>query len=84
MIVVSVQTFLVPTAMINLVASSLLNNIVGSTVMLTHDNNVVQELFRQQPCSSLSTSCEMFACAVGNLFFFFLNVNINTFIVVFS
>ena len=50
-----------PTAMNNLVTSSLpnnivetiLNNIIGPTMLLTHDNNVVQALFRQQPCDNL-------------------------------
>ena len=42
----------------NLVVSSLLNNIVETmlklnNMLLTHDNNVVQALFRQQPCNIL-------------------------------
>ena len=34
---------------LRLTLKTMLNNIVGPTKLLTHDNNVVQALFRQQP-----------------------------------
>ena len=54
-----------PTAMNNLVASSLLNNIVktmlnnivGPIMLLTHGNNVIQALFRQQRCNHAVYVC---------------------------
>ena len=55
MLVLSIQKFPVPATMNNLVASSLLNNIDGSTMLLTHDNNGVQTLFKQHP----ATTCAM-------------------------
>ena len=60
MVVLLIQIFLFPTSTKSLVALSLLNNIVetilrnilGPTMLLTHDNNVVQALSREQPCNN--------------------------------
>ena len=56
MVLLSIQIVPVPTTMNNFVASLLLNNIVetmlnnifGPTMLLTSDNNIVQELFWKQ------------------------------------
>ena len=61
MVVLSILIFPASKTMNNPVASSLLNNIVetmlknivGPTMSLTHDTNVVQTLFRQQSCNNL-------------------------------
>ena len=63
MVVLSIQIFLLPTGMNNLVTSSLMNNIVetsvnnivGPTNLLTHDNIVVQALF-------MCVHVELFKC----------------------
>ena len=63
MVVLSKQTFslfitspllnnIVETRM-NDIVETRMNDIVGPKMLLTHDNNVVQALFRQQPCNSL-------------------------------
>ena len=76
MVVLSIQTPLSPTAMNNLVALSLLNNIVESKgeqyCLSTHDNNdVVQALLRQQPCNNLWNfeMCSIFSYMHFVLFF---------------
>ena len=39
--------------LLNNIIETRMNDIAGPTMLLTHDNNVVQALFRQQPCNSL-------------------------------
>ena len=44
---------LVTSSLLNNIVEAMLNNIVGPTMLLTHDNNVVQALFKQQPCNNV-------------------------------
>ena len=56
MLNIIVETMLnniVETVLSNIVGPTILNNIVGPTMLFTHDNNVVQTLFRQQPWKQL-------------------------------
>ena len=43
----------VASSLLNNILETMMNNIVGPTMLLMHDNNIVQALSRQQPCNNL-------------------------------
>ena len=55
------STFVASSSLNNIVKTKM-NSIVGPTILLTHDKNVVQALFRQQPCNSL---WDVYVCRKG-------------------
>ena len=44
---------LVASSLLNNIVETMLNNIVGPTMLLAHDNNVIQVLHKQRPCNNL-------------------------------